>query len=526
MQRSGQMKLADFTPLNAAEEALVAGVAGQERIVLAEEPPEGETAPAIRAGLLRLALTGADPELTLPDKGLRLKGARIEGVLDLRAVETRFDMAFSSCHFTDRPEMMNARLRSVYMTDCYLPGLFADGAVLEGSLFLRGGTLVKGDLRLAGTRIEGDMQLCDVALKAEGQDAVFAPTLKVGGSVYLGDYPFSETRTELQCEGAIFLASAQIENDLFITRCAVSPKEGAGGGLFASSEEHGPQNAISLARARIGGILYFRENQIARGAVSLAGCHAARLRDEPSGPGASYPVRLDGFTYDDFSRHAETGLEARLEWLARRPEDADFTAQPYEQFARVLTHMGHRSDARTVRMRKEAVLRREDRRTLRARDGRTLRWWLSGAADLIMEYAVGFGYRPGRALALAVVLVVALGLFFAQVWRAGDMAPNAAPILVSAGWQAAVQSHPDNPAEFWSAPGQAGQDYETFNAIAYAADVFVPLVSLGQEAAWAPSTSRSPLGRVGWWLRWIAAGLGWVLTALGAAAVTGAVRQD
>lgn len=474
MQRSGQMKLADFTPLNAAEEALVAGVAGQERIVLAEEPPEGETAPAIRAGLLRLALTGADPELTLPDKGLRLKGARIEGVLDLRAVETRFDMAFSSCHFTDRPEMMNARLRSVYMTDCYLPGLFADGAVLEGSLFLRGGTLVKGDLSLAGTRIEGDMQLCDVALKAEGQDAVFAPTLKVGGSVYLGDYPFSETRTELQCEGAIFLASAQIENDLFITRCAVSPKEGAGGGLFASSEEHGPQNAISLARARIGGILYFRENQIARGAVSLAGCHAARLRDEPSGPGASYPVRLDGFTYDDFSRHAETGLEARLEWLARRPEDADFTAQPYEQFARVLTHMGHRSDARTVRMRKEAVLRREDRRTLRARDGRTLRWWLSGAADLIMEYAVGFGYRPGRALALAVVLVVALGLFFAQVWRAGDMAPNAAPILVSAGWQAAVQSHPDNPAEFWSAPGQAGQDYETFNAIAYAADVFVP----------------------------------------------------
>ena len=89
-----------------------------------------------------------------------------------------------------------------------------------------------------------------------------------------------------------------------------------------------------------------------------------------------------------------------------------------------------------------------------------------------------------------------------------------------------MDSHPDNPAAHWSAPGAAGQDYETFQPFAYAADLVIPLVSLGQEVAWAPSTSRSPLGRIGWWLRWIAIGLGWVITALGAAAVTGAVRQD
>ncbi|OWU86129.1 hypothetical protein ATO6_04535 [Oceanicola sp. 22II-s10i] len=521
------MLLADFAPLTPAEEAMVAGAPGDGRIVIGEALPEGEDDTLrIRAGLIRLALTGADPGLVLNDKGLRLKGARIEGVLDLRSVTTRFDLALTSCHLTDPAEMMNARMRGIYLSDCYLPGIEADGAVLDGSFYIRGETLVKGELSLAGMRVEGDIQFCGLAIKASGQDAIFAPSLSVGGSVYLGDYPYANGRTTLDCEGAVFMASSRIGRDLFVTRCAIAASEPTGESLFQASEEHGPENALSLARANIGGILYFRENQIARGAVSLAGAHAARLRDEPAGPGASYPVRLDGFTYDDFSRHAETGIGARLEWLARRPRDTAFTAQPYEQFARTLDHMGHRSDARTVRMTKERVLREADREKLRARHGRGLRWWLDLAGDVIMRFGVGYGYRPGRALVIAVVMIAGLTVFFDRVWQAGDMAPNAAPILVSAGWQAAVEAHPDNPAAFWAAPGQAGQDYETFNALAYAADVFVPLVSLGQEAAWAPSTARSPLGRIGWWLRWIATALGWVVTALGAAAVTGAVRQD
>lgn len=520
------MTLADFTPLSAAEDALVAGAAGGERISVGEGVEADDPARIVRAGLIRLALAGTDPALALHDKGLRLKGARIEGVLDLQSMQTRFDLSLTSCHLSERPELTNARLRSLYLTDCAVPGLSGDGAQFDGALYIRGDTVVTGEISLAGARVAGDVQICGAILRADRQDAVFAPSLRVGGSVYLGDYPYGDARLSLDCEGAIFLASAEIGHDLFITRCAIAPKAPAGESLFSATEEHGPENAISLARTRIAGILYFRENQIARGVVSLAGAHAGRLRDEPAGPGASYPIRLDGFTYDDFSRHAETGLAARLDWLARRPRDAEFTAQPYEHFARVLTLMGHRSDASTVRMRKERVLRREDREKLRQRTGRRLRWWLSLGADVVTRYAVGYGYRPGRALAIALVLILALGWFYQRVWEAGDMAPNAAPILVSPGWQAAVADHPGNPAAAWSAPGAAGQDYETFQAWAYAADIVVPLVSLGQEAAWAPSTSRSPLGVVGWWLRWIATLAGWVITALGAAAVTGAVRPD
>ena len=119
-----------------------------------------------------------------------------------------------------------------------------------------------------------------------------------------------------------------------------------------------------------------------------------------------------------------------------------------------------------------------------------------------------------------------LGLFYQATWRAGDFAPNSAPILVSQDWISATETHPANPAAFWSSPGQAGQDWETFNAFAYSADLVIPLVSLGQEDGWAPSTSRSPLGQIGWWLRWFAKAIGWIVTALGAAAITGVIRKD
>jgi len=54
----------------------------------------------------------------------------------------------------------------------------------------------------------------------------------------------------------------------------------------------------------------------------------------------------------------------------------------------------------------------------------------------------------------------------------------------------------------------------------------IPIVTPGQEIARAPSTSRGPLGRIGWWLRWFAKGLGWVVTAFAAGAVTGVIRKE
>ncbi|WP_108815639.1 hypothetical protein [Loktanella sp. Alg231-35] len=158
-------------------------------------------------------------------------------------------------------------------------------------------------------------------------------------------------------------------------------------------------------------------------------------------------------------------------------------------------------------------------------------------ADRVFGVVVGYGHRPERSFYMLLTLVL-VGWFLAdKSWEAGDFAPTAGPVLMSDSWQAlATDPQIANPAQVWSDKYMrppdgmpvltAGRDYETFHAVAYAVDLVVPLVSLGQEAAWAPSTTRGPWGQWLWWVRWWLIVLGWIVTAIGAAAVTGVIRRD
>lgn len=518
------MSLTDLPDLTPAEKRLLEQCHLPERITFGDGSlPEAATPDTrIRASLLRNLLLDQG-EKRLNAKGLRLRGAVICGPLDLQGTDTTRDLTLASCRVESALNLLNAGLRGLHLSGCVTQTITADNAHFTGSVYLRGDTKVDGEVSLAGARIAGDLQICGATLNPKGPDAVFAPSLRVEGSVFLGNYPYADGETELHARGMVFLASARIAHDLFITNTALSTAEQPlPTAIFGATEEHGSEIALSLARAQVGGILYLQRNQISSGVVNLAGASVARLTDEPAGPGANYPIRLDGFQYGDFSRHTDTSVRARIDWLERRPAGLPFVAQPYEHLANVLTTLGHRTDAQTVLMRKERLLRAENRRLASGAARRAAMF----VRDGVLNWSIGYGYRPGRAVMFAVLLIAGLAVFYQKVWDAGDFAPNAAPILVSRDWISATQSHPENPAMFWTAKDQAGQDFETFSAVAYAADLVVPLISLGQEDAWAPSTSRSPLGWFGWWLRWVAKTLGWIVTALAAAALTGIIRKD
>jgi len=269
----------------------------------------------------------------LHDKGLRLRGALITGPLDLQGCDLVRDISLSHCRMTDPMGLVNASLRGLHLSGCYMAGISADNASFSGSLYIRAGSHVSGEIS------------------------------QVSGSVFLGNYPYSDTVTTLTTTGLLFFSSARVAHDFFLTNTEISlPDTPVVPSIFGATEEHGGDMALSLARAKIGGIFYLKDNQISRGIVNLAGAHVERLKDEPIGPGAAYPIRLDGFQYSDFSRHTDTNIQARLEWLERRPPETPFVAQPYEQLAYVLTRLGHRNDARTVLMRKEALLMAENRR--------------------------------------------------------------------------------------------------------------------------------------------------------------------
>lgn len=134
-----------------------------------------------------------------------------------------------------------------------------------------------------------------------------------------------------------------------------------------------------------------------------------------------------------------------------------------------------------------------------------------------------------RSIWTLLALVVMMAGLSLATWNAGDFAPNSDVVLVSEGWTRIANAPGGldiNAAAIWSSETGAGRDYETFNPLSYAVDVVLPLVELGQEAAWAPSPARGPLGWFAHHAQKVFVLLGWIVAAIFAGAVTGVIRRD
>ena len=66
--------------------------------------------------------------------------------------------------------------------------------------------------------------------------------------------------------------------------------------------------------------------------------------------------------------------------------------------------------------------------------------------------------------------------------------------------------------------------WESFSSMIYAVYVMIPIVDFGKTEAWAPSTNRRRWGKTLFYLRWPALSLGWLVTALAVAALTGIMQ--
>ncbi|WP_284163621.1 hypothetical protein [Frigidibacter sp. SD6-1] len=82
-----------------------------------------------------------------------------------------------------------------------------------------------------------------------------------------------------------------------------------------------------------------------------------------------------------------------------------------------------------------------------------------------------------------------------------------------------------NPAATWANDPALGMDWDSFNSVGYGLDLVVPILNLGQTEAWAPSKDRGWWGWGLWWGRWVFQAAGWIVTALGAAAITGIIQR-
>ncbi|MFG2520821.1 oxidoreductase [Streptomyces sp. NPDC048527] len=493
----------------------------------------------VRAQVIEALLLGAGAEPAPGDRpALRLTGARITGSLDLRFAEIAMPVALADCRFDEVPQLQGARFRELALPGSSLPGLAADMAQIGGRLVLAGCHLT-GPLTLNRAEIHGDLDLRHAVITAPGAEAISAVHsaisgdalcaglavqggFRVSGASIDGEFDLQGASLNNPGGNALDAYHVQITEDftfhpgfraegrVLLSGATVSAAIGfcgavlnnAGDVALEAVDVHVTRNfdlgrgltvngGIKLDGSDIGTQLSFRDTMLTHpgetalslrmtraretdlrtrrpiaGTVDARNAQLGTLYDTPD----TWPadIRLAEATYDALA-HPLAAVE-RLDWL-RRGTDG-YLPQPYEQLAAAYRRLGHEDEARTVLLAKQ----RRRRTTLPA----LLRIW-----GCIQDATVGYGYRPLRAGLWLMALLACGASFFA--------------------------THGPAPLEVGKAP--------PFNAVIYTLDLLVPIVTFGQEAAFAPRGT-------GQWLAYGLTAAGWVLATTVTAGISRAISRQ
>jgi hypothetical protein len=273
--------------LTPAERRLLARVADGEEADFSA-PDEGQNDPTqgaawgpertIRAAFLHWLCTDAQAAACVPPKGIRIRGARIEGPLDFEGATLLHRLSLIRCAIPEGILLTDARARRIDLSGSYIWGLHADGLAVEGDLVLSG-LICAGEVRLLRARIQGVLICTGARLENPNGDALSADRMTVVGSVFL-DRGFHAT-------GAVRLLGARIQGQL---SCRGARLENPNG------------DALNADRMTVVGSVFLDRGFHATGAVRLLGariqgqlsCRGARL-ENPNGDALS----ADGMTVEE-----------------------------------------------------------------------------------------------------------------------------------------------------------------------------------------------------------------------------------
>lgn len=440
---------------------------------------------------------------------LNAQGLTADGGVFLKGFTATGEVSLSHAH-------IGGQLNCAGATFSHKQGraLNAQGINVTGPFFLKNVTAI-GEVLLDSAKIDGQLNCIRANFSADRGYALNAHSIKVTADILLRN---------ATAAGKVNLSGAQVGGQLFCEEVTFSATGG---------------HAFSMERANVRGGLFWRKTTLSKGRLNLSSAHVGDLTDDLACWPEAGKLILNGFTYNRISA-ASTDTSARLAWLAKGSTwNGEFFPQPYTQLAKVLREMGHDADAREVLAQREKILHAMRRERWREQSrGNRSNYVAAFGPDIkraghwvwdqvFLNSVIGYGFHPFRSLWWLIALWLSAAVIAHLAWEEGSFAPNSGPILLSDDWQQfAMSDPPTNPAALWSEKGQQGQDWESFSPFAYAADLVIPIVDIGQTAAWAPSTTRESWGYHLWWLRWIFTLAGWIVTALGAAAITGIIRRD
>ncbi|HEY3609410.1 MAG TPA: hypothetical protein VGL06_18055 [Pseudonocardiaceae bacterium] len=439
----------------------VLDLAGAEVIDEAAMRSWGESR-TVRASVLRDIMRGRlapDPD----PHGLRLRGARIDGRLDLENITSTVALKLTDCLLDEGMNARDAHLAFVSLNGCRLehpdepaleaarlvavrldlqravltardktgalianrahfgvldckgaslrndsgPALSADGLRVDQTLFLDGeftavGAGEIGAISLVGAFL-GWLDCTGASLSNDSGPALSADGLRVDQAAFL--------RTEFTVvgagdAGAIRLVGAHV-GDLDFTGASLRNESGPALGAYNLRVDRNMFLAGGFSAVAAGEVVVNLGNVGVGGSLVF---RPARL-EHRTNPRSL--LRVDGLVY--------TGLPLRIstrEWLRLlREATPEYAAQPYQQFAAAHRAAGHDAEVRRILM-----AQRRDQIDRRALTGQAERGWARLTGLLL-----GYGYQPWRALVcLLIALVAAVGLALVLGGQGGLVHPQSA----------------------------------------------------------------------------------------------------
>ncbi|GAA2035473.1 oxidoreductase [Catenulispora yoronensis] len=391
---------------------------------------------------------------TRTDGVLSLESARListgEFAMDAARVQVGSDLVGDGLYAEGQIRFSGAQIAGLFrLADAKLnnPGDIALEAYqirVGADLQLYRGFEATGQVRIPGAHVAGHVRFDEAVLRGNGEDALDARYVEVGGAIRC---------RKMHSTGALRFASARVGSDLDFSEA-----------LLTTGTRGADRNILFLGHLR-SAELTLRFAAPPEGGIHLANAQVGVLNDDP----ATWPPRLahDGFAYE---RIAEPGsLTGRIEWLKR--EIGGYRPGPYEQLASVYRRQGLEGEARRVLLAKQ----RARRKTLSL----AARPW-----GFVQDAAVGYGYRPERALGWLVALLITGTIVF--------------------GLHHPIPSGPDKAAPF--------------NPLIYSLDLLLPVINFGQGRAYVATGGYQ-------WVAYLLTAAGWILATTIAAGVARAVNR-
>ncbi len=183
-------------------------------------------------------------------RGIVVKGARIDGELDLELAEIAFPLHFEKSALAGGINLEEAQIHGLYLRATHSGAIKADGMEVERSVVLTDGFKAEGQVRLIGARIKANLE-CDKGefIDSEG-DALVADGLRVDGNVFM--------RNGFKANGQVRLLGATIGGNLECDEGQIVSKNKETKALFADG-------------VKVHGSVYLRNGFKAKGEVCLLG---------------------------------------------------------------------------------------------------------------------------------------------------------------------------------------------------------------------------------------------------------------